>query len=786
MLDETQETGGIKYWFKELEEAKKRDKGFLREGQRIIDIYECKDNDKVPFNILYSNTDTLIPALYSAVPRPVCQRRFKDDDPIGLAVCKASDRMLSYLIDTDLDGYETFNEGILCAVIDSLLPGRGVTRIKYDAEVGEYLEQDSEMEDSDEEPIDGDQAEDAAEPGLQKESELVCVDSIKWDKVLFGYATKWSRVPWIAFEEIIDKDEAIRLFGKETANKIKFTLSDEEQAADEDQEHKDEHQGGRKTATIYQIWDKDGGRKVRYVSKHFKDDYLKVEDDPLHLSGFYPMPKPIVLLAKSNNLEVTAPYLVYENQSKEINELTRRINRLVKAIKAKGVYDAELGSDIENLMGGDDNTLIPADKSAALASDKGFANAIWFMPIEEMVNVLRELYVARDACKQVIYEVTGISDIIRGATNANETATAQGIKSQWGTMRLKRNQGEVQRYCRDMLRIMLEVAATKFSEETWVKATMLPYATEQQVAQAQQVMAAAQQMQAQLPPPQIGPDGQPQPPQIPPQLQQILDQAQQTLSQPKWAEVLGVLKDDMQRTYRVDIETNSTVVPEAVEDQKNIAEVMTALGSYLQGVTPLIQEGAFPFEAAKAMMLAVVRRYQFGDEIEQYINEMHAPPPPPPPAPDNSLQVKQMEIQADGQKTQAQTQARVQEHQAQIMMDARKAQSQNALDEKRLEVDQQNKQIEIQAARELEIMRLDTQERIAMFQANLQSQTQLEIARIQAESTIHQLSVETFNQDQKQAEENDRQDQQHEMDLLEMHLNNQQHNQDLNNANISV
>jgi hypothetical protein len=79
-------------------------------------------------------------------------------------------------------------------------------------------------------------------------------------------------------------------------------------------------------------------------------------------------------------------------------------------------------------------------------------------------------------------------------------------------------------------------------------------------------------------------------------------------------------------------------------------------------------------------------------------------------------------------------------------------------------------------------MRLDTQERIAMFQANLQSQTQLEIARIQAESTIHQLSVETFNQDQKQAEENDRQDQQHEMDLLEMHLNNQQHNQDLNNG----
>ena len=41
----------------------------------------------------------------------------------------------------------------------------------------------------------------------------------------------------------------------------------------------------------------------------------------------------------------------------------------------------------------------------------------------------REPYlVARQECKQVIYEVTGLSDIIRGASNAQETATAQTIK----------------------------------------------------------------------------------------------------------------------------------------------------------------------------------------------------------------------------------------------------------------------------------------------------------------------------------------------------------------------
>lgn len=729
------EQHAVKRWFAELEDAKKRDKDFHNEGKRINDIYSSEEEDKVPFNILYSNTDTLLPALYSSAPRPVVQRRFKDEDPTGKAAAQAGTRMLEYCIDTNIDGYETVNEGLQSAVIDALLPGRGVTRIKYDAEIGEYLE----VEGVEVESEDDDQSEDAKEPGLRKESELVCVDSIAWDKVLFGYAKKWSKVPWVAFEEVIDKDEAIRLFGKEMADKIKFTKGEDQ---DEDQKQdNEEDQGERKTATIYQIWDKDGGRKVRYVSKHYKDGFLKVDDDPLELTGFYPIPKPLTLIAKSNDLKVTAPYLIYENQAQEINDLTTRIKKIVKAIKAKGIYDSELGDDLENLINDDDLMFSPADKSATL-SEGGFDKSIWFMPVEKLVLVLRELVASREQCKQVIYEVTGISDIIRGSTVASETASAQQLKSQWGTMRLKRNQNEVQRYARDLLRIMLEVAATKFSEETWVAMTGLPYATEQQVLQAQMVMQAAQQ--------------QPQDPQNP---SPLIQQAQQILSQPKWSDVLGLLKNDMQRSYRVDIETNSTVVPEAVEDQKNMAEVMTALSQYLQGVTPLIESGSFPFEAAKAMMLAAVRRFQFGTEIEDYIKNMQPPKPPEPPQ-DNTLQVKQAELQAKAQSEQASTQADIQKTQANNELEAQKLEAQRVIEQGRASTQIHIEQLRIDAEREFELLRAASAEKIATFQANLDATTRLEIARINAECSMRKMASDSM-------------DKQIEMEYMHNQLNNQ-------------
>lgn len=722
-------TAEVRHWLGEIASAKRREKDYRKDGKEVIEIYSGKCPDKVPFNILYSNVETLLPALFSQTPRPVVQRRFKDEDPLGKAAAIAAQRMLEFLCDTNVEGYETFDQSMRYATLDGLLPGRGVTSIKYDAEIIEP------EEGSDNPPV--------------VKWEQVCPDSRGWDKVYFGYARKWSKVPWLAYEEFLDKDECERLFGKEVTAKIIFTKGE-----DEDEEEKGtgtggrdeaDEQGSRKTALVYQIWDRTGGKRILYVSPTYNDGYLKEEDDPLGLTGFFNCPRPLQFIEKSNDLMPVAMYKLYENQAKELNRITVRLGKVVEALKVRGIYDGNLGSQLGDLFGQSDNSLIPAETASALATEKGLDNAIWFMPIDKLIVVATNLVAAREQCKRVIYEITGVSDIIRGQSVASETLGAQKIKESWGTMRLKRLQKEVQRYSRDVLRLMLEIAATKFSVETWASATGLPFVTSAQKQQAQMI-AQMQQQQAMMQPQVPG-----QPPAEPP----IDPEIQKALSAPEWEAVLELLKNDMQRSYRIDIETNSTIDVEATEDQKQIGDFMNAMGQLMAGLTPMVETGGMPFEAAQSLLLAVVRRFRFGTEVEDHFKNMKPPQKANPEADkakaemakaQQELQVRQAEMQMEQQQFQAEMQMEAQkaaaEMQMAVMQAKMEAQMTMQLEQAKMQAQQQSEQTKMQMQAEVDAAKLASQRSIEQMKANIQKDTQIQIARIQAEV---QLQVAQIN-----------------------------------------
>ena len=357
---------------------------------------------------------------------------------------------------------------------------------------------------------------------------------------------------------------------------------------------------------------------VRFLAPSYPAGFVKEVEDPLQLSGFFPMPRPLVLFPKISSLVPVPLYTMYEEQAKELNRITVRINKIVQALKVRGFYDSTL-EGLEKVLAADDNVLIPAENVAAMQQGQTLEKAIWLMPLEKLVAVLQQLYVQRQQIKQVIYEITGISDILRGASVASETATAQNIKNQWGTLRLKKMQKQVARYVRDCLRIMGEVALTKFSQQTLSQMTGLQFPTAQQKQQAQMVLqqlqAQAQQMAQQPSMP-----GQPpaQPPAPPPQ---VMAAAQL----PSWEEIMGLLTNDLQRNYRIDIETNSTVDAEATEDKQNMGEFLNAIAQFMNGAAPLVQQGVLPFDAAKSILLAVTRRYRFGPEVEDELKKMQPP-----------------------------------------------------------------------------------------------------------------------------------------------------------------
>lgn len=716
----------VRYWLGEIASAKRREKDYRKDGQEVIEIYSGKRQDETPFNICFSNVETLLPALFSQTPRPVVQRRFKDDDQIGRAASTAAQRMLEFLCDTNVEGYETFEQSMRSATLDGLLPGRGVSVVKYDAEILE--------------------GEDIETPVVKWEQ--VCTESKKWDRVYFGFARKWSKVPWVAYEEYLDKEEAERMFGKEVANKINYTIGEEEDEEEEGtgtggRDDADREYGERKTALVYQIWDKSGGKVIRYVSPQYADGFLAVQDDPLKLTGFFNCPRPLQFIEKTSDLTPTAMYKLYENQARELNNITRRIQKVVSAIKVRGVYDGSLGSELESVLNEDDNALIPTDKASSLAAEKGLDNAIWFMPFDKLITVLQQLIVAREQAKRVIYEITGVSDIIRGQSVASETLGAQKIKEAWGTMRLKRLQKAVQAYCRDTLRIMIEVAAGKMSEETWAKATGLPFTTSEQRMQAQMVMQAAQAQGMQPDP-----------------------QTMQILQSPSWPDILKVLQDDLQRAYRIDIETNSTIDPEATEDQKNISDFMNAMGQMLAGLTPMIEKGAMPFEAAKSMMLEVVRRFRFGTEVEDELKAMQAPQPPQDPKANaavqeaqqkqaemqQEMQRQQVEFQMKQQEMQAEMQLRVAEFKAEMQMEAQKLAAEKQAEVAKLQAETMAEAAKINAQRQTEQMKANIQRDTELKKAAMAGAVQIEIAKINA-----QVQAATAQQDsEREAVESER------------------------------
>lgn len=731
----------VRRWVDEIDMSREREKDWRKDGKEAEELYEAAKEGEDSFNILYSNTETLAPSLYGNMPKPVVQRRFRDEDILGKSVSQAGQRLLEFLLDTNSEEYDTFDESMKDATHDALLPGRGLVEFCYHAETAEL-------------PGKGEEGQDGYDPpGSQLVSECVYPKSFVWNRFYHGYAKRWCDVPWAAVELYLDKTAVEKEFGKDIAEKTLYTIE-----GDSNQDRKGEGKDNEvktkiKTACIYKIWDKKK-REILWVSPNHPTAILRKDDDELKLTGFYPFPRPMRFLRKSNNLNPTTLYKLYRTQARELNTISARLIGLLKQCKVRGVYDSTIG-EIEEVLKQEEGSLAPAENVAALQTTRGLEGAIWLMPIEKIVGVIKELYVAREACKRTIYEITGISDIVRGQSVATETLGAQKIKQEWVTLRLKNMQKEVQRFVRDALRIMLEIAAKRFQQQTWAQMTGLPYVTAEQLQQAKMIAQGAQQA------------GQPPPPEVVQQLQA-----------PQWEQVIGVLKDDLQRQFKIDIETNSTLDVDASEDKQNLADLMNAISQFLNGVSPLVEKQMLPFQAAQAMLLVVVRKFRFGPEIEDYIKEMKEPK-----AQDNGeaakLQAEAQQAQADrdhekekaqfeaaqkDKENQQKHEATLAEYQKEIQLQQADLAAQEQSDMRKIAAEREAQLAELSSQRATEQMKADTQRKTEMEKATLAGAVAIQVEKIKAQAkaddSARQAAVDHHKNEQDaklQKENNDQQ-----------------------------
>lgn len=643
----TPEAATARRWIEEINIAEQAMYKWMQSGDVIVRRYKNYERDAYGPNatprrryaILYSNVETLKPAVYARTPVPIVTRRFRDADPVAKVASEVLERAVTY----SLEAYN-FDDRMKLARNDYLLPGRGQVWVRYVPRMRQINpEQDPELGEGQE-----DQDEGLAQTPMEEVAyEEVLCDHVDWKDFLTNPCREWAEVRWVARRVLMTREQLTDRFGEKGAKvpldwqPIGYTSRDDlEEVA--------------KRGQVYEIWDKDT-RKAFWVSKSYSSDVLDERDDPLNLRDFFPCPEPLTTTQAPNEILPIPDYVQYQDQAEELDDLTARIARLQDALKVVGFYDASIKTDIQRVLApGMDNRLVPVDTWAMFKDSGGARGAVDYFPVEMVMNVLKACYEARAQVINDIYQITGLSDIIRGDSDPNETATAQRLKGQWGSLRVRDRQKDVSRFARDIIRMKAEIIAEQFSIETLRQMTnvkLLTEAEKAQVMQIQQMMQMAQQAGLPLPPTM-------QPP--PPEVMELMEQ-------PTWEEVQTLLKDDQLRSFRIEIETDSTIEADEAAQKAGFSEFVTAATGLLQqaamivpaapNTAPLfaefLKEGARLFRVSRGMEDTIDKVFS---QLEEQPPAQPAGPPPPDPAQQEAEamkgQVAVMQAQNEANRTQ--------------------------------------------------------------------------------------------------------------------------------------
>ncbi|WP_208720988.1 hypothetical protein [Mesorhizobium sp. M1A.F.Ca.IN.022.06.1.1] len=459
-------------WLARVEAAGKLEKQWMDDAERAVKAYtgETKSDDlstsatlgnTYDFNILFANVETIVPAIINSPPAPDIRRRFADEDPAAKDVAELIERAIRTQVDDSKLQVELEGEAQ-----DGFLAGRGIIRLRFKSDIvkdeatSDELERasDAAADGAAEEPDSGETAGDAygaaiqpgASPVERLANECIEFEAVSWRDYRHGPAKRWKGRPWDAFRFVVQREDEDAVFD---AGLISIQTNDQEKKARGESDS---------DLTGWEIWDK-GSRKVIFIDDN--GVVLKKVDDPLGLTDFFCIPAPVQPIELTGRLMPVNPFSIYSKLADELDLTTKRIRIITNHMRVKGWYPGDAG-DIANMLAAEDAEFVPIGNADIWAANGGLSGAVAFWPVEKFIAVLRELYGAREQTKQAIYEITGISDIVRGASQASETATAQNIKTQWGSLRIQKMQRMMERCARDIFVMMAEIIPAKFSHET--------------------------------------------------------------------------------------------------------------------------------------------------------------------------------------------------------------------------------------------------------------------------------------------------------------------------------
>ena len=575
-------------WSAEIEASKKELSKFHEDADKItrrfLDKRDEWHKEESRVNLFWSTTKVLLSLLYARPPKASVSRAFLDaEDDEARVAGVITQRLLNRSFD---DNVSSWDNSIRQGIEDWLVVGLGQVWLRYEVETA------VEVIPAQTDPITGEELvpETTYERIVQEDAPC---DYVYWKDFFYSPARTWDEVRWVARRVYMSKDQLVTRFGEEIARVVPLVSGSKSQ---NDQTPK--HDPWSK-AEVFEIWNKEN-KKVYWYAKGC-DFILDAKDDPLDIDGFFPCPKPLAANVTSSNYMPRADYIFAQDQFNELDELNTRITWLTRAAKVAGVYDKSAGDSVGRMFSqAAENQLIPVDNWAMFAESGGVKGKIEFAPIEQVVGCIERLRQYRQDKTVQIYEVLGISDVMRGSSRASETATAQQIKAQFGSTRVQLMQFYIAEWVTNALRIKSDIISKHWQPNT--------------IAERSNIL--------------------------------------RTPDAPFAQGAIQLIKNEALADYRINVEADSMAAMDWAAERDAAVQFMQGLGAFVSQVAPVAQStpGAAPY--LLRLMQWAVSKFRVSQEIEGVLDQAIAGMnqqlmTPPQPQPDPKLLLEAEKIKSN-------------------------------------------------------------------------------------------------------------------------------------------
>ena len=608
-LDTNKKTLG--YYKRWIESSKKAQKRHNEDGRDAWEEYlhdseepQQSENQKVDptYPIYWSSCQHLESAYYAKTPKVRAKRRFDINDPEALTGAHILERLGTALIEMN-----SFNNVMRAAVGNLLHTSRAANQAFYDS-------REDQVDPAAVYTVGGQPVENP-----QDYDGKISISSITYDEIIHTpHAKEESEVRENGFRFCLEEDVAIMRFcalpdgTTDEAKKQRILTLLKEGGGKDREAEKQVNRSPGKYLEGWEIYCKDT-KSVYWVADGLPDEFLDVQPDLYGLRNFVPRTDFVIWSKPPKSLYPRPAHARCKATLEKLHKQYAKVFDLAHKVRRRCLIDGGNEEILAALNLREDLEYVAVQNLKGMIEKGELESAIYWIPIKELVESIRELLELQQVFKDQINEWLGVPDVIRGVSDPIETASSTQIQTQSAHDRFRVQRNQVTYLARDTIELMLDLALAKW--------------TDQKIAQ----VVGYKYMQKE--------------------------------HQDKFMDALNFLRNDTERFIRVDIETDSTTF---VDDQRQI-ERMTAISqALLNGLGTIggMQNQQFQpiaLQSLLSVMSTLGGSVEYEEGIKQAIaqlNEAKKTPPPTPPDYEGEkiklqaqeLQLKQQDFQLNAQR----------------------------------------------------------------------------------------------------------------------------------------